>query len=180
MRFRPIGIAGCSPVRVGRRPPSSQAMERPRSGAHGEGLAERGPRRTARALTIGQERPGLCLRLPGDAPMVNGSRPDCPTPGGPLRTGFPDHDRQMTTFARSVDPPSGGYLGETTRTQHRYRWPPLCERVERTIGKFRITVGKSATGRSGVGCRRLYGGAVKEKPPPERGPSVTRGGGPGC
>lgn len=25
MRFRPIGIAGCSPVRVGRRPPSSQA-----------------------------------------------------------------------------------------------------------------------------------------------------------
>jgi len=85
MRFRPIGIAGCSPVRVGRRPPSSQAMERPRSGAHGEGLAERGPRRTVRALTIGQERPGLCLRLPGDAPMVNGSRPDCPYAGRPTQ-----------------------------------------------------------------------------------------------
>ena len=120
----------------------------------------------------------MCLRLPGDAPMVNGSRPDCPTPGGPLRTGFPDHDRQMTTFARSVDPPSGGYLGETTRTQHRYRWPPLCERVERTIGKFRITVGKSATGRSGVGCRRLYGGAVKENPRRSGGLPFTRGGGP--
>ena len=87
MRFCPVGRAGCSPAcgLVVGQDADSQADERPRSGAHGEGFAERGPRRTARALTIGQERPGLCLRLPGDAPMVNGSRPDCPYAGRPTQ-----------------------------------------------------------------------------------------------
>jgi len=33
-----------------------------------------------------------------------------PAPGGPFRTGFPDHDRQMTMIARSVDPQLGGDL----------------------------------------------------------------------
>jgi hypothetical protein len=75
-------------ARVGSRPQAiARLMERPRSGAHGEGIAERGPRKTARAraLTIGQERPGLCPRLPGDAPMANRSRPDCPYAGRPTQ-----------------------------------------------------------------------------------------------
>jgi len=59
--------------------------ERPRSGAHGEGITERGPRKTEATLTNGpagrvvSHVAGVMLQL------VSRSRPDCPYAGRPAR-----------------------------------------------------------------------------------------------
>jgi hypothetical protein len=88
---------------LGRRmafPPLISMAERPRSGAPMEkGCTERGPRKTVRTLTKGPARPGLCLcrRVMLQCRMDRALT--VPTPGGPFRTGFPDHGRQMTMIA---------------------------------------------------------------------------------
>lgn len=81
-------------------PPLMSMAERPRSGAPMEkGWTERGPRKTVRTLTKGPARPGLCLcrRVMLQCRMDRALT--VPAPGGPFRTGFPDHGRQMTMIA---------------------------------------------------------------------------------
>jgi hypothetical protein len=48
----------------------------------------------------------LCRRVM--LQIVSRSRPDCPYAGRPTRDRLPDHDRQMSMFAQSVDPPLRG------------------------------------------------------------------------
>src|SRR5262245_3100732 len=98
------------------------SAERPRSGAPMEkGFTERGPRETVRTLTKAPAGPGLCLYCRVMLHWRMDRALTVPAPGGPFRTGFPDHGRQMTTIARSVDPQLGGDLPPSASVNRPHR-----------------------------------------------------------